>query len=321
MRKSSSNQLSRPTGPQQRADTKFTLTVCPPGSALMKAYHIDRLVLTHLSYGGEPLQDMHGNRVGVIEYAADKQQEKQTLQADMSGTTTEQSVHCSYLVTYEDGTQTFHAPAINLQGRQLDLASIDFGVLHVSLNGAQLPWGVLSYVAVELRYGDWQARVALREDDAPLVISKPLGHAMTEHMSYRLTLHFIAGAPITGESIDVALEHGHADIALTSPLGSDTAAITYTLDSEVNQARLRLEYVFRSKRQDQLFHKLIELDRAKQTCSATWRVPVNTDLPGSLRVVKARIDGNEPEDLSGATLDSVETAATIAVCRQQFKVL
>ncbi|MET0264602.1 MAG: hypothetical protein ABW202_03220 [Duganella sp.] len=180
----------------------------------MKAYHIDRLVLTHLSYGGEPFHDTHGNRVGFIEYAVNTPQEKQTLQADMSGTTTEQSIDCGYLVVYDDDTPTFHAPRINHQGQNLDLSRIDLGVLHVSLNSEGLPWDVLHSATVDLCYGDWETRVALQSSNAPLVLSKAFGHAMTANMRYRLTQYCMSGAPIHGGWIHVALAHGQAEITL-----------------------------------------------------------------------------------------------------------
>lgn len=292
------------------------VTVRPPDFGFLKARHVDRFIVTQLNYADQSLLDAHGNKVAILEYSTTAMQQASTsFKGILDRNNRNPCVHYNYLVSYADGTPAFrHPERSQTDSNYLDLASVDIGVLSVSLNSIDLPWDVLGRAEVMLRYGDWEKVIWLPEDRTQLQVSHVFGQTMDKVLSYRLTLHTTSGMPISSELIALPLVRGQADITLRSPLGSRTSPIVFELDADVDKAQLRLEYVFRSAGPDRVFHQLVQLDRAANISSYEWNVPLSDARPSALRVLKARVNGTtDLRDLSGGNIDSVTSKVHLTV--------
>lgn len=295
------------------------LTVRPPNLTFMKARQVDRFVVMQVAYAGEKLLSADNKEVSSIEYTVDaKQPENQTLKGTFGRNTKDKTIQYGYLVAYTDGTPPFRVPAASqTDNNYLDLGGVDIGVLSVSMDGMSLPWDVISSAKVELKYGEWEKTVQLKPETVPVLVTKPFGQPMDKTLAYRVTLTLTTGAPVVGEYVEVMTQRGMAEITLPNPIGNMIDPITFTLETGVTKAQLRVEYTFRGNGPDRIFNQLIQLDSAKDNGRYVWNVPRQSESSPALRVTKARVTtaaGNKDlTDLSGGALDPLEQQASITV--------
>lgn len=306
-------------------DTPFDnvdVTVRPPNKLYLTGRNVERFVVTAVTYAKQKLRDSTGGEVSVLEYlATDAQKPSSTLKGTFDKKTPDKVIEYEYLVAYGDGTPSYRG-AGQQTNNYLDLGSVDLGVLNVTVDGAGLPWDVVNSATVDLKYGDWTKRVTLRNGDKPAVVVQPFGKAMTDKLTYKVTLNLTAGAPFTSEEVSVPLVRGNADLTLPNPLGDRTCAIDFSLDPAVTKAQLRTEYVFKGAGADRVFKQLIQLDATSHP-TASWKVPGFVESPGTFRVAKARVtvDGKAVDltDLSSGTVDNVSDDVPLTVLRDGFQ--
>lgn len=296
---------------------KVDVTVNPPNLAYLKARAIDRLAITDLSYVKTQLFGSSGP-VTTMTYkpAADAGTDDVRLKGtfDVRIPDDQRVLSYNYLVAYTDGTPSLQVKGLKLNGTNyLDLSSVDLGVLSVSLNGIDLPWDIVDSATVEVQYGDWHKKVALKKD-GPAFIAKPFGKPITEALQYKVTLNPISGDPVEGSWTKFTPDRGYADIALQNPLGNMVRAIKFALVDGATAGTLRVEYTFKSKDADRVFEKLIELDSSNTSRSPfIWRVPALSGHASSFRVLTAIVNDNEMADPSGGNLAEVKTDPLIRV--------
>jgi len=302
------------------------LTVRTPIAAYLKARGVERFVVTQLAYCGEKLFDGENKPVSTLEYPTDVPADKPAPPSTkLTGTFKKEAVskalQYSYLVAYNDGTPSYRVMSIGQDGNDnyLDLGGVDIGVLSVTLSGIDLPWDLLSSAKVDLQYGDWQKSVAIRKEDAPVLVTKAFGQAMDKALTYRLTVTPTAGAPVVGAETPAPLVRGAADIVLKNPLGDSVYDITFDMEG-LTKAQMRVEYTMRNGGADRVFPQVIELNSAKpETAAKVWKVPAFSEFPSSFKVTKARVtaDGTaiDLKDLSGGVVDKVEPDTRITVTK------
>jgi len=301
------------------------MTVRPPNLSRLAERSVERFVVTKLTYAGLKLRGAENKEVSTLEYVAARTPAQQTPAQTLKGTfdarEPNKSLEYSYLVAYADGTPSLPVGPIKQSGSDnyLDLGSVDIGVLSVSLNPIDLPWGIISGAKVDLKYGDWEKSVTLKTSETPALVVKPFGRAITETLKYKVTLNLTAGAPQVGPEIEVTPVRGHAEFTLKNPLGDMVNSILFQLDAAVDKAQLRVEYTLKSDGPDLVFKQLVQLDKSKpETTTFSWKVPVFSKFPSSLRVAKARVGAKDLTDLSSGVFDPLEQDVAITVQSDGF---
>lgn len=297
------------------------VTVRPPSVAFLKERRVDRFVATQISYAGDRLRDGAGNEVATLEYVTGEAQKlSTTLRGTFDKRSADTGLTFGYIVAYDDGTPSFHGVATRQDGSDnyLDLGGIDLGVLHITLDGIDLPWDVVSSATVDLSYGDWTKRITLKRGDPPALVVKPFGREMTGSVGYQLTLNLTAGAPVVGPVRRVPLTRGNAEIALASPIGDAIYTIDFALGSDVSKAQLRMEYALPDSGANRVFSNMVTLDGARpDTATAQWKVPARRGANATFRITKARITANGTTkdliDLGSGTIDPLTDSAPLTV--------
>ena len=296
---------------------KVDVTVNPPNLGYLKARAIDRLAITDLSYLKTQLFGANGP-VSTMTYKprADTNVDDVKLKGtfDVRIPTEDRVLSYNYLVSYTDGTPSWQVKGLKLSGTNyLDLSGVDLGVLSVTLSGIDLPWDIVDSATVDVKYGDWHKKVALKQD-ASAFIAKPFGKPITGPLQYKVTLNPISGDPVEGEWIQVTPDRGNADISLQNPLGNMVRTLKFALVDGATAATLRVEYTFKSQDADRVFEQLIDLDStATSRAPYKWRVPALSGHASSFRVVTAIVNDNEIVDPSGGDLAEVKTDPLIRV--------
>ncbi len=313
-------------------DFNVDLTVAPPTAANLKAKGVERFVVTKLLYCNEKLsmkaQD-GSKQVSTLEYVppAGTNTSAAFESKTLTGTfyvKAKRTLQYKYLVAYTDGTPSYESPAVTVDDADnyLDLNGVDLGVLSVKLNGADLPWDVISNAKVELEYGDWKKAVTLVKktgENAPEVsVVKAFGEKMDKKLKYNLTLNLSAGPPIVGDPVEIALNKvGGAEITLKNLAGDRTNIITLELGDGVKRAQLRVEYTMTSAAgPKRVFTNTVTLDdNAKKL---NWTVPGYADAPSEFKVTKARVtlaDGKpiDLKDLGGGDIKDVQMSNIVTV--------
>lgn len=296
------------------------LTVRAPNLDYLKLRQVERFVVTQLTYANDKLRSSDGKEVSTLEFVVGETQAPgRTLSGTFDSRTPNKSLEYSYLVAYSDGAPSYQVNGVKQSGgdNYLDLGGVDIGVLSVSLDSIDLPWDVIVSAKVDLAYGDWTKTVALRKGEKPLVV-KPFGKAINKPLSYKLTINLATGAPQTGPEVTIAPVRGNAEITLRNPLGDMLNPISFSLDSKVSKAQLRVEYTLRGGGADRVFQQMIQLDSSNpETKTYVWKTPVFSGEPSSFKVTKARVtvDGSTRDltDLSGGTEDPAQQGMEVTV--------
>ncbi|HST79832.1 MAG TPA: hypothetical protein VLN58_15210 [Verrucomicrobiae bacterium] len=294
------------------------VTVRPPSADYLKSRNIASFVISDIRYAGQKLLDENKKEVTLLEFATNG---SPVLSRTLSGTfgrnTPDRSLEYSYIVSYNDGTPAYHgATQKQSDDNYLDLAGVSLGVLSVNLNAIDLPWDVISSAKVDLSYGSWSTTKTLTNSGSTTV-TQVFGKDLTGPLTYKITLVPTTGAPIVGDSVQVTLNNGNADITLKNPLGNMTNPISFNLDNGVVKAMLRANYKFNSNGPDRVFTRVISLDSTASP-SVTWTVPAQSDKSSSLEVTKATVwtsgtDKTDLKDLTGGKVDAVPQQLAITV--------
>ena len=298
--------------------TDVNIALSPPPLANLNARQVDRFVVADVTYAGNKLVDPTSKaEVSTVEYVTTSVQPgNSTLTGRFAKNGGDPSVKYSYLVSYNDGTPTYRAPAIEQKDYYLDLGGLDIGVLSAQIDGRDLPWDVISGAKVDLVYDTWKKSVTLKRDMEPQLVSKPFGQAIDKTLTYQVTLTPTVGAPVVGPVVPVPLTRGHAEISLQSPLGNMVDTIQFALGTAVTSAQLRVEYTFKSKEPPRVFTQLVQLNSAKDGGVFKWKVPRDSEFKPSLRILKARtVSGAGTKDLTdlGGPYDPLDVQANFTV--------
>ncbi|WP_431257987.1 hypothetical protein ACQ86G_26015 [Roseateles chitinivorans] len=280
------------------------LTVSPPSAERLKALGVDRLVVTALTLAGHKLRDDARKEVSVLEFTAGGDLRSRQLRGTFSKGDERAPLKYQYRVVYQDGTPAFAASREDTENRNyLDLFGVDFGVLHATLRGQDLPWGVIDRASVALRLGDWEQEDIDLAATAPFetTVNVPLGQSSIGDLSYRLTLALTNGDTVEGDWTLVQGWRGTGAVRLASPWGGVARRVRLSLEDGADRARVRLETTLRGARPG-VFRQEIELDRAAGPRSVDWTVPAGSGGPGALRVVEAEVSvGGKTSRLNVAT--------------------
>ena len=280
------------------------VTVNPPDQARLAKMNVGRLVITQLTFDGQKLREKTsdskaGSEVSTLEFNAlpHGDRKDQLAQRLLLGTFDRRQsgkgvIKYSYLVSYTDGTPSFTVDNVTLDPQQcyVDLSAKDLGVLTTTLNGSDLPWGLLSSAKIELKYADWEGTETLTADKLVSLVVRPLGRKIDQKLQYRLTLNCTSGAPFVGDWKEVT-PGPTTTLRLSNPIGDAICTINFVLGSGVTKAQIRVKYMMpAASGPARAFETMLVLQSAGPQQKA-WSVPQVTG--GSFVVTKAKVDGKD----------------------------